>query len=71
MALAETLGDAFLDGRWRAEDLAERGAGCLDFWPDWMVRLSFAVAGRYRIAPVEDRDGLVRFIRTFLDGSRR
>jgi hypothetical protein len=41
--LAEILGDAFLDGTWRAEDLAERGAGCLDRWPDWMVKLSFAV----------------------------
>jgi hypothetical protein len=66
MALAEILGDAFLDGTWRAEDLAERGSGCLEFWPDWMVKLSFAVLGRHRIAPVDDRDGLVRFIGTFL-----
>lgn len=64
--LAELLGDAFLDGRWRAEDLAERGAGCLDRWPDWMVKLSFAVVARDRVAPVDDRDGLVRFIEAFL-----
>jgi RNA-directed DNA polymerase len=64
--LAEILGEAFLDGRWRAEDLAERGAGCLDLWPDWMVTLSFAVVARDRVAPVGDRAGLVRFIEAFL-----
>jgi RNA-directed DNA polymerase len=67
LALAEILADAFLDGKWRAEDLAERGAGCLDRWPDWMVELSFAVEARDRVAPVDDRDGLVQFIEAFLD----
>ena len=66
LGLAEILGDAFLEGRWRAEDLAERGAGCLDRWPDWMVKLSFAVVARDRVAPVDDRAGLVRFIDAFL-----
>jgi RNA-directed DNA polymerase len=66
LELAEILGDAFLDGRWRAEDLAERGAGCLDRWPDWMVKLSFAVVARDRVAPVDDRAGLVHFIEAFL-----
>jgi RNA-directed DNA polymerase len=66
IALAEMIGDAFVDGRWRAEDLAERGAGCLAFWPDWMTKLSFAVAARYRVAPLEHRDDLIRFIATFL-----
>jgi RNA-directed DNA polymerase len=69
MALAEMLGDAFLDGKWRAEELAERGSGCLELWPDWMARLAFAVVGRHRVAPVEDRDGLVRFIAEFLNAS--
>ncbi len=64
--LAEILADAFLDGTWRAEDLAERGAGCLDRWPAWMVALAFAVVARDRVAPVEDRDGLVGFIEAFL-----
>jgi RNA-directed DNA polymerase len=64
--LAEILGEAFLDGRWRAEDLAERGAGCLDHWPDWMVKLAFAVVARDRVAPVDDRARLVRFIEAFL-----
>jgi RNA-directed DNA polymerase len=66
LALAGILGGAFLDGRWRAEDLAERGAGCLDRWPDWMVELSFAVVARDRVAPVDDRAGLVEFIEAFL-----
>jgi RNA-directed DNA polymerase len=66
LGLAEILGEAFLDGRWRAEDLAERGAGCLDRWPEWMVRLSFAVVARDRSPPVDDRAGLVRFIADFL-----
>jgi hypothetical protein len=66
LGLAEILADAFLDGTWRAEDLAERGAGCLDRWPDWMVKLSFAVMARDRVAPVDDRAGLVQFIEAFL-----
>lgn len=66
LELAEILTDAFLEGRWRAEDLAERGAGCLDRWPDWMVKLSFAVVARDRVAPVDDRAGLVQFIDAFL-----
>jgi hypothetical protein len=66
LGLAEILGDAFLHGRWRAEDLAERGAGCLDRWPDWIVKLSFAVVARDRVAPVDDRAGLVQFIEAFL-----
>jgi RNA-directed DNA polymerase len=66
IALAEMIGDAFLDGRWRAEDLAERGAGCLTFWPDWMVKLSFEVVSRHRVAPLERRDELIRYIAAFL-----
>jgi hypothetical protein len=66
LGLAEILGDAFLGGTWRAEDLAERGAGSLDRWPDWMVKLSFAVVARDRVAPVDDRAGLIEFIEAFL-----
>ena len=47
LAMAETLADAFLDGPWRAEALAERGAGCLDHWPDWMDALAFSAAGKF------------------------
>ena len=65
-SLAEILADAFLEGRWRAEDLAERGAGCLDRWPAWMLKLSFAVVGRDRVAPLDDRAGLIEFIEAFL-----
>ena len=47
------------------KDLAERGAGCLDRWPAWMLRLSFVVVGRDRVAPVDDRAGLIEFIEAF------
>lgn len=66
-ALADELADAFLDGRWRPEDLAERGAGRLDRWPEWMDALAFAAAALGRVAPVERRVELVTFIERFLD----
>ncbi len=50
--IAEALARAFLDGgRWRAEDLAERGAGVLDPRPEWIEQLSFAVAALERSTP--------------------
>jgi RNA-directed DNA polymerase len=67
LALAEELADAFLGGAWRAEELAERGAGCLDRWPEWMDRLAFAAAALARVAPVERRVELVAFIDSFLE----
>ena len=51
LALAEELADAFLDGPWRAEALAERGSGCLDRWPDWMDALAFSAVAFDRVAP--------------------
>ncbi len=66
LALAEELADAFLDGSWRAEALAERGAGSLDRWPDWMDALAFAAVAFDRVAPMDRRDELVRFIDGFL-----
>jgi RNA-directed DNA polymerase len=65
-AMAETLADAFLDGPWRAEALAERGAGCLDHWPDWMDALAFSAAAFDRVAPVDRRTELIEFIAAFL-----
>ncbi len=65
-ALAEELADAFLDGPWRAEALAERGSGSLDRWPDWMDALAFAAAAFDRTAPVDRRADLVRLIEAFL-----
>lgn len=64
--LAEELADAFLDGRWRAEDLAERGAGRLDRWPAWLDALAFAAAAIDRTAPVGRRAELVGVIDAFL-----
>lgn len=56
-ALALELTDAFLSGRWEAEALAERGAGCLDRWPSWLDALAFAAAplGRGSTAPPYER----------------
>ncbi len=67
-ALAEELADAFLDGPWRAEALAERGSGSLDRWPDWMEALAFSAVAFDRVAPVDRRAELVRFIEAFLRG---
>jgi hypothetical protein len=64
--LAEELADAFLEGPWRAEALAERGAGAIDPRPDWLDALAFAVAALGRIAPVGERARVVRFIADFL-----
>jgi RNA-directed DNA polymerase len=66
LELAEELADAFLDGRWRAEDLAERGAGRLDRWPSWLDALAFAAAGIDRSAPSQRRGELVGLIDAFL-----
>lgn len=66
LALAEELADAFLDGPWRAEALAERGSGSLDRWPDWMDALAFSTVAFDRVAPVDRRAEVVRFIEAFL-----
>lgn len=66
LALAEELADAFLDGPWRAEALAERGSGSLDRWPEWMDALAFSAVALDRAAPVDRRAELVRFIEAFL-----
>lgn len=64
--LAQELADAFLDGRWRAEDLAERAAGRFDRWPAWLDALAFAAVAVDRTAPVARRGELVGFIDAFL-----
>jgi RNA-directed DNA polymerase len=66
LQLAEELADAFLDGRWRAEDLAERAAGRLDRWPSWLDALAFAAAAIDRSAPTQRRAELVGVIDAFL-----
>ncbi len=66
LALAEELATAFLGGPWTAEALAERGSGCLDRWPEWMDALAFAAVALDRVAPVDRRAELVRFIEAFL-----
>ena len=65
-ALAHELADAFLASPWKADMVAESGAGCLDRWPSWMSSLAFAVLGRHRTPPHDRRDDLVRLIETFL-----
>jgi retron-type reverse transcriptase len=49
--IAGALARAFLDGRWRAEDLAERGAGVLDPRPEWIDVLAFATVALTRSTP--------------------
>jgi hypothetical protein len=49
--LAEELGGAFLAGPWRAVELAERGASCLDRWPGWMTALAMHVVATHRVPP--------------------
>jgi retron-type reverse transcriptase len=66
LELAEELADAFLDGRWRAEDLAERAAGRLDRWPSWLSALAFTAAAIDRSAPTQRRGELVGVIEAFL-----
>ena len=64
--LAEALGRAFLDGPWNTDEVAERGAGCLDRWPDWMSALAFRVVGLYRRAPVDEPQDLIAVVERFL-----
>jgi RNA-directed DNA polymerase len=49
--IADALARAFLDGRPRAEDLAERGAGALDPRPEWIEALAFTTAPLLRTGP--------------------
>jgi retron-type reverse transcriptase len=52
--IADALARAFLDGRWRAEDLAERGAGVVDPRPQWIEELAFATVPLERSGPSRD-----------------
>ena len=65
-ALAQELAGAFLEAPWRATELAESGAGCLDRWPAWMDRLAFALVSAFRSAPLDAAADLVAFIEAFL-----
>jgi RNA-directed DNA polymerase len=66
--IADALARAFLDGgRWRAEDLAERGAGVLDRRPEWIDALSFATVALTRSTPTfRERRRVEEFIENWL-----
>ena len=65
--IADALTRAFLDGRWRADDLAERGAGVLDPRPTWIELLSFATVALTRSTPtVHERARVQAFIEGWL-----
>jgi retron-type reverse transcriptase len=64
--LAKELAGAFLDGAWKAVELAERGAGCLDRWPGWMSGLAMRVVSVHRAPPTDRPNELVGLIETFL-----
>ncbi|MDQ6745585.1 MAG: reverse transcriptase family protein [Actinomycetota bacterium] len=65
-ALANELADAFLTSPWKAEMVAESGAGCLDRWPSWMEALALSVVAVHRTPPVDRRGEMVSLIETFL-----
>lgn len=65
-ALARELAGAFLEGRWRAELMAERGGGVLSRRPGWLDAVAFAVAAEFRIAPEDRRSELEAAIERFL-----
>jgi len=64
--LANELADAFLAGRWNADEVAEAGAGCLDRWPSWMSALSLRVVAVHRSPPTDRPDELASLIEAFL-----
>ena len=64
--LARELADAFLAGPWNAEALAERGAGCLDRWPSWIVGLALRVVAVHRSPPTAGSAELDALIESFL-----
>jgi retron-type reverse transcriptase len=66
--IADALARAFLDGgRWRADDLAERGAGVLEPRPEWIEQLSFATVALTRSTPtVHERRRVEEFIESWL-----
>ena len=64
--LAGELAAAFLTGPWKAEDVAESGAACLDRWPSWMTALALSVVAVFRTPPSDRPGELARLIETFL-----
>ncbi len=65
-ALASELADAFLTAAWKAEAVAESGAGCLDRWPSWMESLALHVVAAFRSSPTDRRYELEALIESFL-----
>ncbi|MDQ6777048.1 MAG: reverse transcriptase family protein [Actinomycetota bacterium] len=65
-ALAHELADAFLQGRWNADEVAERGSACLDRWPGWMSALALRVVTVHRAPPTDRPGDLIRLIEAFL-----
>lgn len=65
-ALANELAAAFVAGPWKADEVAESGAGRLDRWPGWMNRLALYVTAVYRTAPIDRPGELAGLIERFL-----
>jgi hypothetical protein len=64
--LAQELAAAFLEGPWKADEVAERGSGCLDRWPSWMSALALHVVAAYRTPPIDRPGELIGVIEAFL-----
>ena len=63
--VARELAAAFLQGRWRAEDLAERGAGVFDRRPTWLTALALELAPAGQAGPPLRHD-VIALIERFL-----
>ena len=64
--LAHELAEAFLQGPWNADGVAERGSGCLDRWPGWMNSLALRVVAVHRSPPAGQPGDLIAVIEGFL-----
>ncbi len=64
--LASELAAAFLLGPWTEDQVAERGAACLDRWPAWMSALALRVVTVHHSPPADRSDELVGLIESFL-----
>ncbi|HWF49067.1 MAG TPA: reverse transcriptase family protein [Solirubrobacteraceae bacterium] len=68
--LAAELADAFLEGPWKTDEVAERGSSRLDRWPSWMSSLALHVVAAHRTPPIDRPGALVSVIEAFLSGHR-
>jgi RNA-directed DNA polymerase len=64
--LAAALAEAFLQGRWAAEDLADRAARVLKPVPEWLQDMADAAATTEPASALRDRERVARFVEQWL-----